>query len=582
MLAVREREVMRALSVFRGAFARKAAQQVSGASLTELRALVNKSLVHSAPEGYFEVHELLRQYAAEKLGETPSYREAVHDRHCAYYAAAAQRWGSELKGPQQIMTLAEMRADRENVRVAWEWAVAHRHVARLGQALDGLCWHFLWRGRFRAGRAACRAAADVLGSKPQGDRLLLMTRILAWESDFCTKLGQLHTASETLECCLSLLDTLGPDSLRVKAGVLRQMGSLAYVSGDNVKARRLFEQSLDLCQTLGDRWCEAEALTNIGRVAWSSGAYDEAQRWAEKSLEIRQSRGDKRGIAHSLDLLGFIAAYQGQMDESVKLRRELLAIYNQIGDRPGAADGLFDLATGLIWSGEFAEAKSLLEESREIYDDLGSRFGVAFDDLFLGWIDGVLGRYAQARVRIENSLLDFRETGLGRGIGLALLFLGILTLADEDYATAEALLKEAAEFYEEIGQRDEWSIAVAGLGYVARALGDTAQARSYLWEALKTGVELHSFGLVIMSIPTVALLLADAGDSGAERAVENYALASRYRYISKSRFYEDIVGRHIAAVATTLPPDVVAAAQERGRARDLWETAKELLDELNA
>jgi hypothetical protein len=30
-----------------------------------------------------------------------------------------------------------------------------------------------------------------------------------------------------------------------------------------------------------------------------------------------------------------------------------------------------------------------------------------------------------------------------------------------------------------------------------------------------------------------------------------------------------------------LPPDVVAAAQERGRARDLWATAEELLQELS-
>jgi hypothetical protein len=30
-----------------------------------------------------------------------------------------------------------------------------------------------------------------------------------------------------------------------------------------------------------------------------------------------------------------------------------------------------------------------------------------------------------------------------------------------------------------------------------------------------------------------------------------------------------VVGRHIAAVAASLPPEVVAAAQERGRARDL-------------
>jgi len=41
-----------------------------------------------------------------------------------------------------------------------------------------------------------------------------------------------------------------------------------------------------------------------------------------------------------------------------------------------------------------------------------------------------------------------------------------------------------------------------------------------------------------------------------------------------------IAGRHIAAVAATLPPDVIAAAQERGQARDLDATVAELLDEM--
>jgi hypothetical protein len=67
-----------------------------------------------------------------------------------------------------------------------------------------------------------------------------------------------------------------------------------------------------------------------------------------------------------------------------------------------------------------------------------------------------------------------------------------------------------------------------------------------------------------------------------ERAVEVYALASRYSAVANSRWFEDIAGKHIAAAATILPPDVVAAAQERGRARDLWATMEELLAELEA
>lgn len=50
--------------------------------------------------------------------------------------------------------------------------------------------------------------------------------------------------------------------------------------------------------------------------------------------------------------------------------------------------------------------------------------------------------------------------------------------------------------------------------------------------------------------------------------------------MAKSCWFEDVAGKHIAAVAATLPPEVVAAAQERGRARGLEVTVVELLAEL--
>ncbi len=82
----------------------------------------------------------------------------------------------------------------------------------------------------------------------------------------------------------------------------------------------------------------------------------------------------------------------------------------------------------------------------------------------------------------------------------------------------------------------------------------------------------------LQSLPAMALLLLD--DGAPARAVELYPLAWRYPYVANSRWFEDVAGREISAAAEALPPEVVAAAQERGRARDLWATVEELLDEL--
>jgi hypothetical protein len=65
------------------------------------------------------------------------------------------------------------------------------------------------------------------------------------------------------------------------------------------------------------------------------------------------------------------------------------------------------------------------------------------------------------------------------------------------------------------------------------------------------------------------------------QAVELYALASRYPFVANSIWFADVVGQKIEAITATLPPETVTAAQERGRARDLWETATELLAEMS-
>ena len=79
-----------------------------------------------------------------------------------------------------------MRADSENARVAWDWAVERGLVARLDQALEGLCLIYERRGRHLDGESTCRIAADKLvvladpkGALPSYDALLLLSPRIA-------------------------------------------------------------------------------------------------------------------------------------------------------------------------------------------------------------------------------------------------------------------------------------------------------------------------------------------------------------------------------------------------------------------
>ncbi len=90
LLAADEQAALRGLAIFRGGFAAPAAAQVADAPLAVLLALLNKSLLRQTPTGRYELHELVRQYAEEKLREHPNTCLQLQTRHARYYAAFLQ------------------------------------------------------------------------------------------------------------------------------------------------------------------------------------------------------------------------------------------------------------------------------------------------------------------------------------------------------------------------------------------------------------------------------------------------------------------------------------------------------------
>ena len=67
LLTTHEQEVLEALSVFQGGFDRPAAGRVAGASLRDLKRLVDSSLLQRCAAGRYDMHPLLQRYAAGRL-----------------------------------------------------------------------------------------------------------------------------------------------------------------------------------------------------------------------------------------------------------------------------------------------------------------------------------------------------------------------------------------------------------------------------------------------------------------------------------------------------------------------------------
>ncbi len=117
-----EREVFQRLSVFYGGFTREAAEVVAGASLNTLAGLVDKSLVRLSAAGRYSIHELLRQYGAEHMDAAQTAADPARLRR--YYLDLLRQLEPDIKSQRQVAALDRIGADFENVRSAWQIAIA--------------------------------------------------------------------------------------------------------------------------------------------------------------------------------------------------------------------------------------------------------------------------------------------------------------------------------------------------------------------------------------------------------------------------------------------------------------------------
>ncbi len=118
------------LGVFDGAFGLEAAHAVAGArvgssdaeTLEALTALVDQSLIRSAPttpgEPRFVMHETIGRFAVDVIDD----EAAARDRHLAYFVDLAERIEPELERADQARWTNVLVGELENLRGALRWA----------------------------------------------------------------------------------------------------------------------------------------------------------------------------------------------------------------------------------------------------------------------------------------------------------------------------------------------------------------------------------------------------------------------------------------------------------------------------
>lgn len=583
-LGAGERDIFTQLSVFRGGFTCQAAQAISATTLRTLARLVTKSLLqYDRTTERYQVHELLRQFGAEKLAQDVEKESAVRDRHSAHYCAFLQQQWEELKGPRQQSTATEIQTEMDNCRTAWNWAVSRGRLEELARALDGLGEFMLnWRGWYQEAAALFQRANEELIGAHSVDELQLLIRLLSWQATCSDGLGQREQADRQSQRCLACLNQPPISQLDhwpSKSIVLQQLA--VHISfSDRTRASQLLEQSLALCREVGDQSGAAIALGFLGLMALMVGNVEETDRLHKESLALHQALGDKNAIAHELTMASQLARYQNRLDESEDLARESMATYQELGNRLGVAQSLLRLGQTHVLQGRYPLALAEYQESLQRFEEGGHMYYLASIWGFMSQAHLHLGQYEKAQALGEQSLYLAKKIDRDYPASLAKIALGQVAMARADLPQAEASFQEAVKIIHSTRKTGVPILLARVLnlsGLALLGLGRTIEASQQLFEALtimkRSGV---CYGNNITFLDAASLLLLKRDQ--VERAVELYALSRSHPFVANSRWFEDVCGKAVPTAAAALPVEVVERAQRRGRALDWWETLEELDD----
>jgi predicted ATPase/class 3 adenylate cyclase len=361
LLSPEEREIFSALSVFRGGFSREAAEAVAEASLRGLAGLVNKSLLTASPDTRrYEVHELLRQYAAAELERDAERNRETTKAHADFFADRMGEALTLVRTGGQARLLRAIDLDIENIRSAWRYQIAVGDAVAAGQFILGLFLFYEYRGFYLTAVAFFDGALDLLPS--DGDEAIAELRALiaaakAWS---LTMVGQAQAAAQTAAESTALLarsPALPAYWLAVQCLAL----ALAYL-GDAEEMKTRLDEAITYHEQLDDRFWVASLMDWRAFAAMLAGEVDDATRLIDEAIETVADTEEYWVTFWNLWVRAMIATQQGRSEDAIDLYTEELELIRDVSYVRGTMVSLDGLGEANVAAGRLEAAESAFVE----------------------------------------------------------------------------------------------------------------------------------------------------------------------------------------------------------------------------
>ena len=459
-----ERRLLQRLSVFSGGWTLEAVEAICAEAQSPgaagqlhqsqivplLGRLAGKSLIQAQPgtgeEMRYFLLETIRQYARERLLETGE-SVFIEERHFEFFLRWAERAEPEVSGPRKLQWLDQLQADHGNLRAALEWGLARAEKGeaslRLAGALLGF-WH--QRSHVTEGRAWLERALASPHAPTTGAVRARALGAAGW-------LAHLHGDEGTAQTLLEDGVGLGRDSGEAgTVGLARDLVTLGEVNralGDPASARALLEEAITLCQSLGDRWGLAYALSLLGRALRDQEEFEMGRSMIIPSIALWREVGDLWGLHQAIHSLGEVALRRGYYQDALAVFYDCLVIAREINDEETMAWCFSNLCVVTLCLDDRAKAKLLNAEAERLQRASGNQYGILACLFHSGIIAQLEGQSQQANAYFHQVLALARR--VGPTFVRASPLLGLSGVAAAEHGRRAAVLLGAAEAQLEAG-----------------------------------------------------------------------------------------------------------------------------------
>ncbi len=364
------------LGIFTGGWSLEAAeaimQEVEGfdqetiPAVDLLEQLADKSLIVQLPsegeQARFTMLETLREYALEQLAQHDSV-PCLRNWHACYYLRKAEAGELALRGPQQLVWLARLSANRDNFRAALEWS--------LQRAKEGLKINTLPKPDHPTEQQKV-AGSRVLSSKHSaGDGLQACEfnlRLAAALRPYWEWQGHLTEARLWLGSALALpiADSASETLLAARAKALSETARLSSLENNQERGKEQVEESIALWQRLDDPEGLAGALLHRAWIALATSDYETGRAACQEGLDHLAHTDAPWLRAQLLFYLGAAAGFMSDFRQMETLYEQSLALFAQMGDTSATADVLKDHGAMIILESRLADSIGLLRKSLDL------------------------------------------------------------------------------------------------------------------------------------------------------------------------------------------------------------------------